>query len=109
MAPSRWRYSLRWGNRWTKPTGDLVLASAEVPAGAECPAWIEALHVLGGGYAIGIDFLDPKPIRRWSQDAKAAARRRNLRRRLETAAPLFADLFEADELARRPDYFAGEP
>ncbi|MBB2164544.1 hypothetical protein HLH26_08315 [Gluconacetobacter sp. 1b LMG 1731] len=43
--------------------------------------------------------------RRWSGERKAAARRRNLRRRLDRAVPLFADQLEADELARRPAYF----
>lgn len=105
----RWRYSLRWGNPHTAPPGDLVLASAEVPASARCPSDIMEHWVPGAGYAICVDFLDPRPIRRWSQDGKARARRRNLRRRLLKAVPLFADLFEAAELARRPDYFSGEP
>ncbi len=104
----RWRYSLRWGNSHTTPPGDLVLASAEVPAGARCPPEVTARWVAGGGYAICVDFLDPRPIRRWSQDAKAKTRRRNLRRRLEKAVPLFADLLEAAEIARRQHYFAGE-
>ncbi|ATJ92918.1 hypothetical protein HK16_17325 [Acetobacter senegalensis] len=45
------------------------------------------------------------PPKRWSGTRKVAARRRNLRRRLEKAVPLFADQFEKQELQRRPDYF----
>ncbi|GAB31563.1 hypothetical protein APS_2165 [Acetobacter pasteurianus subsp. pasteurianus LMG 1262 = NBRC 106471] len=45
------------------------------------------------------------PPKRWSGTRKAAARHRNLRRRLEKAVPLFADQFEEQELQRRPDYF----
>ena len=106
--PGRWRYSLRWGNPHTSPPGDLVLTAAEVAAGAPCPPDVSARWMPGGGYAICIDFLDAKPIRRWRPEAKAAARRRNLRRRLEMRVPLFADIFAAAEIARRPGYFAGE-
>lgn len=45
------------------------------------------------------------PVRRWSPEKKAQARKRNLRRRLEKQVPLFADQYEAEELARRPAYF----
>jgi hypothetical protein len=106
--PGRWRYSLRWGNPHTRPPGDLVLAAAVVTAGADCPPEVSGGWVPGGGYAITVDFLDAKPMRRWSQEAKAAARRRNLRRRLENRVPLFADIFAATEIAQRPGYFAGE-
>ncbi|WP_245274509.1 theronine dehydrogenase [Mesorhizobium sp. L2C066B000] len=61
----------------------------------------------GGGYSIGWELVTQQPIRRWSPEAKAKARRRNMRKRLEKKVPLFADMFEQDELARRPDYFAG--
>lgn len=44
-------------------------------------------------------------VRRWSPEKKAQARKRNLRRRLEKQVPLFADHYEAEELARRPSYF----
>lgn len=69
----RWRYSLRWGNPHTRPTCDLVLAAAEVAAGAPCPPEVSARWVPGGGYAVCVDVLDPRPIRRWSQEAKGAA------------------------------------
>ncbi|WP_240554549.1 hypothetical protein [Acetobacter cibinongensis] len=58
----------------------------------------------GSGWSHGWSpLLDPP--KRWSGTRKAAARRRNLRRRLEKAVPLFADQFEEQELQRRPDYF----
>ncbi|MBB2199738.1 hypothetical protein HLH44_20295 [Gluconacetobacter sp. 1c LMG 22058] len=43
--------------------------------------------------------------KRWSGERKAAARRRNLRRRLERSMPLFAEQLEREELAKRPAYF----
>jgi DNA-binding XRE family transcriptional regulator len=38
-----------------------------------------------------LDFCGDKPIRRWSEEQKAAARRRNLAKRVYRTAPLFAD------------------
>lgn len=58
----------------------------------------------GSGWSHGWSPLLDLP-KRWSGPRKAAARRRNLRKRLEKAVPLFADQFEEQELQRRPDYF----
>lgn len=49
----------------------------------------------------------PSPVRRLSQDGLARVRRARLRRRLEKKCPLFADQLFDQELAARPDYFAG--
>ncbi|EPD3281253.1 theronine dehydrogenase, partial [Salmonella enterica] len=54
-----------------------------------------------------VDFLDERQIRRWSEARKAAARRRNMERRVKRIAPLFAGELIARELAKRPDYFQG--
>lgn len=66
------------------------------------------LFVPGSGYSIGWELVTQKPIRRWSREAKARARLRNLRRRIEKRYPLFAEAFIQDELQRRPAYFAAE-
>jgi hypothetical protein len=58
---------------------------------------------------VGWQLVEQKPIRRWSQEAKAKARVRNLRNRMEKKFPLLAEQFIAAELARRPQYFAAEP
>lgn len=47
-------------------------------------------------------------MRRWSKEAKARVRRRNLAARLARQAPLFADELFSRETALRPAYFAGE-
>ena len=52
--------------------------------------------------------IDQAPVRRWSQEAKARVRQRNLRKRMERKFPLFAETFIADELAKRPDYYSAE-
>ncbi|MCW0137720.1 hypothetical protein OIU92_31205 [Escherichia coli] len=44
----------------------------------------------------------------WSEERKAAVRRRNLEKRINRHAPLFADELIARELAERPDYFQGK-
>ena len=79
-----------------------------MPAGTPCPPSVEDLWKPGQGYAICIDFPPPGPIRRWSDEAKAAVRRRNLERRIMKKAPLFAEELTARELAARPAYYAGK-
>jgi hypothetical protein len=64
--------------------------------------------VAGAGYAVCVDFLSDRQIRRWSDERKAATRRRNLELRVNKIAPLFADELIARELERRPDYFRGK-
>ncbi|HMG49922.1 MAG TPA: theronine dehydrogenase [Inquilinus sp.] len=103
-----WRFSARWANPHTMPPGERILGSIEVPAGTPCPPWLSDLCTPGCGYAVCADFLSARPIRRWSAEAKAGARRRNLRRRLQRKVPPSADIFAEAEIARRPGYFAGE-
>lgn len=62
----------------------------------------------GTGWTIGWEPIEQRPIRRWSGEAKARVRQANLRRRIEKQFPLFAEMFIADELQRRPQYFGIE-
>ena len=104
-----WRYSLRWGLPHTPCPGAFELAAAEVPPGDPCPAAVEALWKPGAGYVISIDFQQPEgAMRRWSKEAKARVRQRNLAARLQRQVPLFADELFSRETARRPAYYAGE-
>ncbi|WP_142850692.1 hypothetical protein [Telmatospirillum sp. J64-1] len=59
---------------------------------------------LGSGWAHGWTAIVAEP-KRWQPARKAEARRRNLRKRLEKKFPLFADAFEAAEVAKRPHYY----
>ncbi|WP_205315989.1 theronine dehydrogenase [Ochrobactrum sp. 3-3] len=102
------RYSLAWRRPDLPCPGPKVLIERVVPMGSKCPPEIMALWRPGQGYAICFDFLSSKPVRRWSKEAKASVRRRNLRRRLERRFPLFAQMFAEAELAKRPAYFDGE-
>lgn len=106
--PDMARWSLAWRNPSKPPPGPRVLKAMLVPRGTPCPPEIMELWVPGAGYSIGWELVTQQPIRRWSPEAKGKARRRNLRKRLEKKVPLFADMFEQDELARRPSYYAGE-
>jgi len=103
----KWRYSLRWKRPFPCP-GEPELASEVVEAGKPAPESVMALWVAGAGYAVCVDFLDERQIRRWSDERKAAARRRNLERRVNRIAPLFADELIERELAARPDYYRGK-
>lgn len=102
------RYSLEWRLPHVPCPGERVLIALDVPAGSPVPPEVMALWKPGAGYAVCWNTLTVKPIRRWSAEAKGAARKRNLRRRLEKKMPLFADMLAEEEIARRPGYFAGE-
>ncbi|CAD5741216.1 theronine dehydrogenase [Escherichia coli] len=86
----KWRYSLRWKRPGPCP-GEPVLASEVVEAGKPAPESVMSLWVAGAGYAVCVDFLCDRQIRRWTDERKAAARRRNLERCVNRIAPLFAD------------------
>ncbi len=107
-ALARWRYSVRWALPHLPCPGPRELAAAEVDAGAPCPREVEALWKPGAGYCISIDFQAPAVARRWSTEAKARVRRKNLEKRLQRRAPLFAAELFAREIESRPGYYEGE-
>ena len=103
-----------WGNPCTIPPPDIPTLddgrtrwACTLLAAGDSEA-VRATHAPtvrpGLGWCHGWSSLAHAP-RRWSGERKAAARRRNLRRRLERSIPLFADQMEAEELAKRPGYF----
>lgn len=100
----KWRYSLRWRQPRTPCPGPQELVSEVVEAGKPAPESVMARWVVGAGYAVCVDFLDERQIRRWSDERKAA----NLERRVNRIAPLFADELIERELENRPDYFRGK-
>lgn len=104
----KWRYSLRWRLPRTPYPGPQELVSEVVEAGKPASESVMARWVAGEGYAVCVDFLDDRQIRRWSDERKAAARRRNLERRVNRIAPLFADELIERELEIRPEYFQGK-
>lgn len=98
----KWRYSLRWRLPRTPCPGPQELASEVVDAGKPAPESVLSRWVPGAGYAVCVDFLDERQVKRWSDERKAAARRRNLERRVNRIAPLFADEFIEWELVLAP-------
>lgn len=104
----KWRYSLCWKLPTPCP-GEAVLVSEVVEAGQAAPDSVMSRWVAGAGYAVCVDFLCDRPVRRWSDERKAATRRQNLARRVNRTAPLFADELIERELTARPDYFSGKP
>lgn len=104
----KWRYSLRWVLPRTTCPGLHELASEVVEAGQPAPESVMPRWVAGAGYAVCVDFPDDRQIKRWSDERKAAARRRNLTRRVNKIAPLFAEELIERELENRPDYFRGK-
>ncbi|EFT2484982.1 theronine dehydrogenase [Salmonella enterica] len=104
----KWRYSLRWKLSRTLCPGPYELVSEVVEAGLPAPKSVMSRWVPDVGYAVCVDFLDERQVRRWSDERKAAARRQNLERRVNRIAPLFADEFIERELETRADYFRGK-
>lgn len=104
--------SVQWANPYTEPPGGgpRSLWSCSVLAGNDYRE-IESEHApavpLGGGWAHTWTPFH-KPMARWSPEAKARVRRRNLRRRLDKKFPLLAGLFEAQALSERAAYFDPE-
>ena len=104
--------SLTWGNPYTEPPNGqprqlwaatiLDGGNAEEIRNAHSPA-----KVPGDGWAVCWSPI-PKPVKRWSPERKANARRKRLRARLEKKTPLLADVLFDAELKRRPDYFDAE-
>ncbi len=102
---SKWRCTLAWRNPYTTPPGPRVLAAVLCDAAHPVPEAILSQWVAGSGYSIGWECVEQRPIRRWSQAAKARVRQGNLRKRLQKKFPLFAEDFIAAELAARPEYY----
>lgn len=64
------------------------------------------LEVNEPGYGLWVDTIEvPHPPRR--QEQLASIRRRRMERRMREKYPLFAEEFIQQELARKPDYYAG--
>jgi len=107
-------WSLRWSNPYTTPRDGLPRVRAEVffPVGhpnygwGGCPAELAELHVIGSGWVISWCPIDA-PIKSLSQQALAAVRQKRLARRVKAKYPLLADQIIEEELAKKPDYYAG--
>lgn len=112
---AKYRIRIFWGNPYTNPPEGMprVLMSALADTSRRpFPPEIEEMLAQdecrpGSGWTVGCECIEQRPIRRWSQAARARVRKLNLRRRLERKFPLFAEIFIAAELAARPSYYEG--
>ncbi|MGY5574126.1 theronine dehydrogenase [Klebsiella pneumoniae] len=85
----KWRYSLRWKLPHRPCPGPRELISVVVEAGQAAPEEVMSRWVAGSGYAVCVDFLGQKQIQRWSDERKAAVRRRNMQARIKEGANIF--------------------
>lgn len=106
---AKWRCQLAWGNPYTAPPPGTPRIRMAVLCDRPHPIPDEILQawIPGDGWAVHWVMIEQRPIRRWSQEARARVRRGNLRKRMEKNFPLFAEDFIAAELAARPSYYEG--
>jgi hypothetical protein len=102
----KWRYSLRWKRPGPCP-GEPELASEVVEAGKPAPESVMSLWVAEPDMLSALIFC-MKADQALDRRAKGGHRRRNLARRVNRIAPLFADELIGRELAARPDYYRGK-
>ncbi|WP_211101593.1 hypothetical protein [Niveispirillum sp. SYP-B3756] len=102
-----------WLNRFTRPPADVetidgrhIWACTVLDRAYERAIQAEHMPKVrpGSGWNIGWTGVYPEP-KQWSPERKAAARRQNLRRRLQRRFPLFAAELEERELERRAHYY----
>jgi hypothetical protein len=112
MAIIGYVWSLRWANPYTTPPDGMPRLRAEVffPVGhpnfKQCPTELSSQRVLGSPWVITWSPVSA-PIKPLSQEALASVRRKRLARRVKAKYPLLADQIIAEELAKKPDYYAG--
>ena len=102
-------WSVRWPHHHDPPEGlPRVLAEVFVPStgGARpCPPEI-ASYPRPQGYSVYCGALD-QPINPLPPEKLAKLRRQRLERRVRAKAPMFAEMFVAEQLDLRKDYYEG--
>lgn len=106
-------WSIRWHNPYTEPPAGMprTLAEMLVPVtggvdGAICPVEIRD-YPRPRGYTVYCSAL-LEPLKPFTPERLARTRRQRLERRVQTKTPLFAEQFIAEDLASKPEYYAGE-
>jgi len=106
-----WLFRIEWANPYTNPPEGAPCILAEIFApdalnGSPPPELLSIPITPGGGYSISIRAIWPPP-RQLSVEMLARVRRKRLDRRARAKMPLFADEFIRQEMAKKPDYYAG--
>lgn len=110
MIGSIWM--VRWGNPYTNPPEGKarVLAERFYPAGHPnqrvCPDELMQMCLPGSGYTTVWQAVE-KQVKRLPKDRLALVRQKRLRRRMEKKYPLLAEWMIEQELAKRPEFYAG--
>lgn len=104
-----WTYSITWGNPYTTPADGKprTLCTRAVTPGTALPDDMEEIRKANPGYACHVGFQS-EPVKAWPKERKAEARIRNMRKRIQRDAPLFAAELEQRTLKAHPQYFRGE-
>ncbi len=99
-----------WGNPFTRGERPEKLAEEVFHPwrGQQPPERLIEIARANPGYCLAWTFRPLGEPHRWSQQAKARERQRRLRERMERKYPLFAEMFIAEALAKKPGYYAGE-
>lgn len=108
-------WQIAWSNPYTEPPDGQPRLLAEIYVPCDYPGQgankrpddLMALHRPGSGYAVSSRAVMPAS-RQLPPETLAGVRQKRLTRRLERQAPLLADMLIADELAAKPDYYAGQ-
>ncbi|QIN81074.1 hypothetical protein GBA65_21800 (plasmid) [Rubrobacter marinus] len=105
------QHAVEWGNPYTDPPDGMERQQlyVEVPyEDSSTPSAIleklENLGGLGSGWSHCVGFVEP-PRRELPLASKQSIRRKRLKARLEKKYPLFADLFYAEALREKPEYY----
>lgn len=112
--PLAWTWQIRWSNPYTEPPHGQPRVRLSItratPHAYPDPSVIDramAIIGYGRGWCVTCGPTLP-PARKLSPEAKGKIRRRNLERRTQKAAPLFAaDLIQI-EIEKNPEYYRGE-
>lgn len=112
--PLAWTWQIQWSNPYTEPPHGQPRVRMSVtratPHAHPAPAVIDrAIAIIGFGRGWCVSCGPTMPAgRKLSPEAKGKMRRRNLERRVQKAAPLFATDLIQIEMAKQSEYYRGE-
>lgn len=102
-------HSLKWHSPYTEPpAGQPRVLVEEILPRSMPSVVVERLWYPGCGYSCNWSLLAPPVRRELSLETKQRIRRKNLVRRMEKNAPLFAEQMIAQKLEAQPDYFGAQ-
>jgi len=101
-------HSIAWGNPYTEPPDGAPRVLAEVfTLDREPPDDFKRFeYTPGGGYSYFIQHVTP-PLKQLPPKTLASVRRKRVERRIRRKYPLLADYLLEEEIAKKPDYYAG--